>query len=72
MDSQLFVEYEVVNPATNKSFLTRSFEEANEHFSDHWIVYEYHTSIVKVSHFSTSTHTVATLWPATAETGDES
>ena len=61
MDSQLFVEYEIVD-ATNKSFITTSHDEAVDYFLRNWQVFEIHRTVVKMSKFTTATQMVSTAW----------
>jgi hypothetical protein len=61
MESQLSVEYEIVDPISNKSFITESYYEAVDYFERHWTVYESHKSVVRFG-LTTSTQSVTTLW----------
>ena len=61
MDSQLFVEYIIVD-TVGKKHISESHDEAVEFFRKGWEVYERHMTIVKVSKFTTSTQTVITAW----------
>ena len=61
MDSQLFVEYEIVD-ANHKSFITESRDEAADYFLQGWLVFETHRTVVKVSKFTSSTQSVTTVW----------
>ena len=61
MDSQYFVEYEIVD-ATNKAFITQLLEEAIGYFQEGWTVYEHHRMVVIVSKFTSSSQTVTTVW----------
>jgi hypothetical protein len=61
MESQLSVEYEIVEPITNKSFITESYHEAVDYFERNWTIYESHKSVVRFG-LTTSTQSVTTLW----------
>jgi hypothetical protein len=61
MESQIFVEYEIVEPITNKSFISESYYEAVDYFERNWTVYESHKSVVRLG-LTSSTQIVTTLW----------
>jgi hypothetical protein len=70
MESQLSVEYEIVEPITNKSFISESYYEAVDYFERHWTVYESHISVVRFG-LTTSTQSVTTLWTSNTNDNEE-
>jgi len=60
MDSQLYIEYELVNPATDRRHFTESREEALGYFEKGWLVFENQTVMFRPSIY-TSTKTIVTM-----------
>lgn len=61
MDTRTAITYELVNPVTDDSIETDSFEEANAYFEEAWIVYEHHVTITRLKYTSTRID-VTTVW----------
>ncbi len=62
MDTRLYIEYELVNPATADSFTTDSREEAIGYFEKDWIVYEHQVTICRHSKYTQSHLSVTMMW----------
>ncbi len=62
MDSQSYVEYELVNPATDRRITTSSREEAIAYFDEDWIVYEHHVTVGRPSRYASMRAEMSVLW----------
>ncbi len=49
MDSINYISYEVIDPVSNKRFITESRDEAASFFEEEWIVIEHHQAKYKPS-----------------------
>jgi len=60
MDSQFFITYEVVDPATQEiDFVTEDRYVAEHHYGRGYTVYERHTTIARTSRFTEAqSHTI--------------
>ena len=47
METQTIIEYEVVEPVSDESFITRSRDRASEHYGKGWTVFKTHTTITQ-------------------------
>ncbi len=45
MDSQTYIEYELVDTVRDRSLVTESREEALAYFEKGWMVYEHHNTV---------------------------
>lgn len=45
MDTQHYIEYELVDPVQDRSLVTESREEAMAYFEKGWMVYEHHNTV---------------------------
>lgn len=67
MDTQNYIEYELVNPATGNVIMTDSRDEAVAYFEKDWMVYEHHVTISQHSAFTQSQLTVTMMWNGNSE-----
>ncbi len=62
MDSQHYIEYELVNPVTDRRLTTSSREEALSYYEEDWIVYEHHVMVGRSSRFASVRTEMSILW----------
>ncbi len=60
MDSQYYIEYELVDPVTNQRHYTTDRDEALGYLEEGWLVWEHHNTICQPSLF-TSTRVIVTM-----------
>ena len=71
MESQLVITYEVIEPVSNKSFVTKNRYEALDYYEKNYIVYETHTTIARLSEFNQARLHAARLWNDNPEFEEE-
>ena len=71
METQTIVEYEVIEPVSNNSFITYERYVALEHYANESIVYEKHITTSKPSQFVQTEQTVTILWNYNPEFEEE-
>ncbi len=62
MDSRNYIEYELVDPVSNKRHMTESRDEAAAYFEKEWMVTENQVTICRPSLFSESKMVVKKIW----------
>jgi len=62
MDPRVYIEYEVIDPVSNKRFVTESREEALAHFENERLVYERHITLCRCTSHEEAKLTLTTLW----------
>jgi GR25 family glycosyltransferase involved in LPS biosynthesis len=62
MESQTFVEYEIVDTIMDKSYITDSFAEAEYAFEKGMMVYEHHITICDQTTHAKNINRCTTLW----------
>jgi len=62
MENQTFIEYEVIEPISNKSFITESRYEALDYYKQGYIVYETLITKSRPSQFTQTRVYVTLLW----------
>jgi len=62
MDTQTFVTYEIIEPVSNKMFVTKSHYEALDSYEKNWIVYEVHMTITQPSMLTQTQVRVVLRW----------
>ena len=62
METQTVITYEVVDPASNRSFITKSRDEAIDWYKKGHSVYETHTTTNQPSDFTQTRVHVTVLW----------
>ena len=62
MESQIFITYEVIEPVSNKSFITESRYEALDFYEKDYVVYERHDTLSKPSLFTQTRCRVTMAW----------
>jgi hypothetical protein len=71
METQVIIQYEVIEPATNKRFFTQNREEALDCFEKTYMVYERHTTISNPSLYTQSYMVVIRAWHNNPEFKEE-
>lgn len=71
MDTQNFVEYELVNPATDRRYFTESRAEALGYFEKGWLVFENQISVFRPSLYTATKTVVTMLWNDNPEFGEQ-
>ncbi len=69
MDSQLDVEYEVIDPVTNQQYITDTRYEALAFYKDGWLVVERHVTKYKPSAHTQTEVIVRMSWNNNPEFG---
>ncbi len=62
METQTYIEYELVEPVTNRRLITESREEAIAYFEKKWLVYENYNTVALPSPFVSTRETVTVKW----------
>jgi hypothetical protein len=62
MDPRVYIEYEVIDPVSNKRVFTQSREEALAHFDRECLVYERHITLCRVTTHEEAKLSLTTLW----------
>ena len=62
MESQIFITYEVIEPVSNKSFITESRYEALDFYEKNYIVYEVHMTVAQPLQFTQTQVRVVLQW----------
>jgi hypothetical protein len=62
MDPRVYIEYEVIDPVSNKRFFTESREEARAHFERECLVYEQHITSCRYSLYEEVKLVLKTNW----------
>ncbi|HBT76734.1 MAG TPA: hypothetical protein DEB39_07365 [Planctomycetaceae bacterium] len=62
METQNYIEYELVDSVSDRNIMTDSREEAIHAFEKGWTVYEHHNTINQHSKFTQSNLTVTMMW----------
>ena len=71
MESQTTIEYEIIEPITNKRFFTFSREEALDYYAKESIVYERHTTTGNPSQYVQTRQIVTITWNNNPEFEEE-
>lgn len=67
MDSQAYIEYEMVEPASNRRLITDSREEALAYYEKGWMVFETHKTVSRPSAFTQTRIAVVMQWNGNPE-----
>ena len=62
METQTIIEYEVIEPVSNKRFFTRNYYEAEDHYEKGCIVYEKHKTITQPTLLTQTQVQVTVRW----------
>jgi len=62
METQAFVEYELVDPVSNQSIVTESRHTAIDSFENGWLVFEHHNTVTLPSPFVSTREVVSVKW----------
>ena len=62
METQTTVEYELVEPVTNKQIFTYNRFEAIDYYERDWLVYERHITLGNPSQFVQAEQRVTIMW----------
>ena len=71
METQTIVEYEIIEPVTNKSFTTYNRYEALDHYAKESIVYEKHITTSNPSRHVQTRQVVTITWNNNPEFEEE-
>jgi hypothetical protein len=62
MDTQTIILYEIIDPVTNKSMVTKSYDDAHDYFDKGCMVYEKHITHCNSTPCTQSIMTVIMAW----------
>ena len=62
METQTTVEYELIEPMSNKRYFTYNRFEALDRFAEDWMVYERHITLGNPSQFVQTEQRVTIMW----------
>lgn len=71
MDSQLYIEYELVDPVSNRRLITDSREEAFAYYEKGWLVWEHHVTESRTSEFTHVKLVLTVNWNNNPEFGKD-
>ncbi len=62
METQNYIEYELIEPVTNRRLITESREEAIAYFERGWLVYEHHNTVAVPSAYLSTQQIISLSW----------
>jgi len=62
METQYFIEYELIDPISNRRIVTESRGEAISHFEAKWLVYEHHVTVGRPSTYASMRVEMSMIW----------
>ena len=71
METQFTITYEIIEPVTNKSFVSKIRDEALEYYRDDYMVYETHETITQSSQHTQAITRVIMRWHNNPEFSEE-